>query len=331
MRSKARYLSSISAVALLGLGVGSIAVVYWGLRESLASASAGHDLLFACRIASNTCKTAGISPAAIFGNPARTILLLAIAAFVASAVKGTLALAYSRRIRAEFPTSPILPAKLARICERIFEGKKPRFRISDAEKPMAFTNGIVKPSICLTTGLIAQLTEEELEAVIAHEYAHIRRRDNLLGFLASMIRDFLFPLPIAHFLFGLFAREKELAADELAVELTNKPYELASAMLTISRLNLDPMPGAALIAPAVATTETRIKKLLESDGMKEYLFAKLVIAFALSAMIVTAGVGAALANPAGEAAKKNCHIGVDCAFTQSHGDARLRNSCISKR
>lgn len=313
------------------LGLSGIALTFWGFRWAFANAPVSHDLLFACRAISNVCRTSGLSASMLLDNPARAIFFLALTAFLASIVKGAVAIAYSRRIRAEFTEPAALPGKLERLAKRMFGDKRPPFRISSDEAPIAFTNGIIKPSICITTGLIARLDENELEAVIAHEYAHILRKDNFFGFFASILKDFLFPLPISHFLFGLFLREKELAADELAVRITDKPYDLVSAMLTISRMEMGrkPVPGAAFIVPLSASAETRAKRLLCGD-VKERLLTRLIIASITSAMIVALGAGIAVANPKDANAKRNCHAEVDCTLAQNHGSSQVRNSCTAK-
>ena len=333
MLSKARYLSSMSVGALLTLGGAAMALFYWGFQKFVGNAIANHDLFYACRIASNVCRNAAYFPTAVFASPARPVFLLAAAALVASVVKGTIAIAYSRRIGKEYALPVALPAKLERVCGRVLNGEKPKFKIADSERPAAFTIGIIRPSIYLTTGLIAEMSETELEAVVAHEYAHIKRKDNLSRFLASLVKDFLFPLPIVHFLFGLFMREKELAADELAVKMTGKPYELASAMLTMSKLSgfRPSFFGAALIAPAEATAEIRIRRLLGIESVKEHFSLRLVIALISSFFLVTVLAGVAFGKPNGTATSRNCHTRVDCKFTQSHGDNRFQNPCAARK
>ncbi|MEW5807368.1 MAG: zinc metalloprotease HtpX [Acidobacteriota bacterium] len=66
---------------------------------------------------------------------------------------------------------------------------KPKIYIMPAEAPNAFATGRnpAHAAVAVTGGLLNLLTEEELEGVIAHEMAHVRNRDILIGSIAATI------------------------------------------------------------------------------------------------------------------------------------------------
>lgn len=108
-----------------------------------------------------------------------------------------------------------------------------RLRVVDAIPSPAFTVGWLRPLVYVDGRLDACLSSEELEAVLAHEAAHVRRRDPLrlsgLRFLACT----LFWLPAVRRLVEDLADEAEIIADDAAVR--ERPLALASALLTLAR------------------------------------------------------------------------------------------------
>ncbi|MEF8850858.1 MAG: M48 family metalloprotease, partial [Haloarculaceae archaeon] len=63
----------------------------------------------------------------------------------------------------------------------------PTVAVADTRTPNAFATGRSKKSstVCVTTGLLNSLTQEELEGVIAHELAHVKNRDVMVMTIAS--------------------------------------------------------------------------------------------------------------------------------------------------
>lgn len=97
----------------------------------------------------------------------------------------------------------------------------------------AFTAGWLNPRIYVSACLSERLSPAELRAVLAHEAAHVRRRDplrlSLLRFLACM----LFWLPAVRRLAEDIADEAEVRADDAAV--LDQPLALASAIVTLAQ------------------------------------------------------------------------------------------------
>lgn len=78
--------------------------------------------------------------------------------------------------------------------------------------------------------MVQHLDQRELEAVLAHELGHVVRRDYLVIWLATLLRDAFCYLPTSWLAYRQLQHEKELACDELAVGATNRPLALASAL-----------------------------------------------------------------------------------------------------
>ena len=97
----------------------------------------------------------------------------------------------------------------------------------------AFTTGLRRPWIAIDPELARTLDDNELDALLAHEMAHIRMRDPVLCLLTGVCRDLVFFLPAIH-LAGFWLRhEQEEAADDLAAGCTRRPAALASSILKV--------------------------------------------------------------------------------------------------
>jgi hypothetical protein len=94
--------------------------------------------------------------------------------------------------------------------------------------PRAFSVGLTRPRVVVTTGALKTLQPAELTALLAHEHAHVRRHDALRLLLARAIADGLFFCPGARQLAARLAALAELQADEAADR-----QGLAGAMLRI--------------------------------------------------------------------------------------------------
>ncbi|MGH8903882.1 MAG: M56 family metallopeptidase [Egibacteraceae bacterium] len=97
----------------------------------------------------------------------------------------------------------------------------------------AFTIGTRRPVVAVDPVLLHALDDHELEGLIAHELAHIRRRDTLLGLIVGIVRDLAFFLPPLHFAARWLRSEQEESADDLATTHTHRPVALASSILKV--------------------------------------------------------------------------------------------------
>src|SRR5258708_1755873 len=140
----------------------------------------------------------------------------------------------------------------------------PRLLLRVYDRPLALTCGLWRPTLLLSTWMVEQLDRRELEAVFAHELAHIVRSDCLAIWLATMLRDAFFYLPTSRIAYRQLQQEKELACDDLAVRVTNRPLALASALAKVwNELVSEPTFGIAqAFADRNDLIETRITRLM---------------------------------------------------------------------
>ena len=107
----------------------------------------------------------------------------------------------------------------------------PKILITEDLRPDAFTMGQgPSASLVFSIGLLANANPDEMEAVVAHEIAHLKNRDGLLKLLVGWLRLFSFYNPIAHMSAGEVERERELLADQTAVDILGDPGKLIMSL-----------------------------------------------------------------------------------------------------
>ena len=97
------------------------------------------------------------------------------------------------------------------------------------------TLGYLKPFILLPAGTIAGLPASQLEAIIAHEVAHIKRYDYLQNIINSLIEITFFYHPAIWWITDKINEERENCCDDIAVSLTGDNRGLADALAGITQ------------------------------------------------------------------------------------------------
>lgn len=308
-------LLSISAILAGGLIVGVDKWITPGLHTVLKMGS--------CQEVGARCLAALFSLNYILGNPKTLLIILGLLSIAFALVKAFLVLFFPHLTISHFAEPEVLPAKLERILRKLNLPKTPPIRISSHSQPLAFTAGVLRSSICLSQGVIDTLSEKELGAVFSHEYAHIKRKDNFFIFLMLLLRDMLYLLPLSHFFFKMFVRDKEHAADDMAVILTRDPLSLASAIILLSRARaqMDPSPVYSTFFPDRATAQSRIRRLVEKSAVQPKRESRrLLVSFFLSLLILGTLAGAALAVPVSQPT-------AGCGTNQAH---LTKNVCCTR-
>jgi beta-lactamase regulating signal transducer with metallopeptidase domain len=103
---------------------------------------------------------------------------------------------------------------------------------------MPMVVGLIKPMILLPVGLAAGLTISQLESVLLHELAHIRRLDLLVNVFQRMVESFGFFHPAVWWISRQVSRERENACDDLAIHSHISRTQYADALVRMAELCL---------------------------------------------------------------------------------------------
>lgn len=113
-------------------------------------------------------------------------------------------------------------------------GAAPRAFAVEAAAPIVAVGGLFRPNLYIDRRVLEACTAGELASIVAHERAHVRRRDNLkrLAFAACPAAG----TPRCHSRLARWIAAAERAADEQAVQAAASPLDLASALVKVARL-----------------------------------------------------------------------------------------------
>jgi len=127
-----------------------------------------------------------------------------------------------------------------------------------AEVPMVI--GYVRPAILTPLGMLAGMAPAQVEAILLHELAHIRRADYLFNLVQSAIEGLLFYHPAVWWVSGLVRAEREHCCDDVAVAGNGDAHAYALALATLEQ-NRWGAPAAGLAATG-GNLANRIRRLL---------------------------------------------------------------------
>ena len=164
--------------------------------------------------------------------------------------------------------------------------------------------GHLRPIILIPGGALTGLTPQQLEAVLAHELAHVRRHDYAVNLLQTAVETLLFYHPAAWWLSRRVRAEREHACDDAAVEATGDALSYARALAALEQLRGSGSPAAALaLAANGGSLMQRIQRLVNKErraasGRRPFAAAALGLALLCGALFGQRALSAAAAGPA---------------------------------
>ncbi|MDR7131205.1 beta-lactamase regulating signal transducer with metallopeptidase domain [Algoriphagus sp. 4150] len=155
-----------------------------------------------------------------------------------------------------------LEEMLSRLMEKMKVAKKVEIKLTSyGLSPVTF--GYLKPIILIPAGLIFQLAPSQLEAIIAHELAHVKRHDYLANLLQSAMEVLFFYHPCYWWMNQTVKELRENAADDIAVKAGISPRELACSLAEVLNFANQNPPELALAAARKRNpTLQRIRRML---------------------------------------------------------------------
>jgi len=150
------------------------------------------------------------------------------------AARLSIAAVWLRRVRRNYlPLPPALLPRAALLAERMGFGAPPEVRVV-AGLTQALAAGVLRPLVLLPAAWLAELDPATLEAVLAHELAHLSRWDLAVNAAQRVIESLLFFHPAVWWCSAQIRREREMCCDELAVAALNDRADYARALANLA-------------------------------------------------------------------------------------------------
>ncbi len=208
----------------------------------------------------------------------------------------------SAAVRHAAPLREGREAEALRRLERIAGFGKPiEMRLSRASlEPGIF--GIFRPVLLWPAGLSERLGDQQLEAVLAHELEHVRRRDNLAAALSMLVEAVFWFYPLTWWLGARVVAERERACDQEVLRLGNPAEAYAEAVLKVCEFCLA-SELACVAGIAGADLKRRVAAIMTQHAIRKLDLGRKLALVAAAVLTVGAPVALGFANARQEAVK----------------------------
>ena len=199
------------------------------------------------------------------------------------------------QLRRQLGSVPAAQLELARQLARSFGIRRSVSLFTSSRVSMPMTIGTFRPLIILPPDLVHTLAAAELESVIAHELAHIKRWDYLTNLLQRLVQAGLFFHPAVWLIGRHLMIERELACDDWAVK-TCEPHRYASCLTRLVELLSEsrPLAAAAGILFGKHLISRRVEMILNRDRNATTVVSKSALAYAIGLAVIFIGVCSAI-------------------------------------
>lgn len=218
-------------------------------------------------------------------------------ALLATGIIGTRRLRRASRLIVDSPITELL----ARLAASLRVGR--RVSIAVCERVAApVLVGILRPLILLPPAALTGWSPDEIEMVLLHELAHVRRWDNAVNLAQRIVEAVLFFHPAVWLVSSWVRREREACCDAVVVGRTNRPHAYAELLVALAA-QMKPSPfgrgqgeGTSRIAPAMFSPasrmaagplRTRIRHILQLEDDPMLVSGKSLV-LVLAGLLVTA-------------------------------------------
>ena len=150
---------------------------------------------------------------------------------------------------------------------------------------MPVTFGFLKPSILVPLGMLANLPAEQVETILLHELAHIRRSDYLANLLMHIGEAIFFFNPGVRWVAWLVRQEREACCDDLVLAGTRDRNSYFEALIAFGEYAMGKRSMVLSLGSGKGDLLWRIRRMLNQENKKLHLMEKTILSFGLMAVM----------------------------------------------
>ena len=147
--------------------------------------------------------------------------------------------------------------------------------------------GVFRPVLLLPEGITQRLSPAQLQAVLAHELCHVRRRDNLATAIHMVVEALFWFHPLVWFIKARLIEEQERACDEEVLRLGGDPQVYAESILRICEIYLT-SPLICVSGIAGSNLKKRIEDIMRNRVALKLSLSRALL-LAVAAIVALAG------------------------------------------
>lgn len=198
--------------------------------------------------------------------------------------------------------------------------------------------GHFKPLILVPLGLVNGLSMEEVDAILSHELAHVKRRDYLVNLMQSVVEILFFFNPAVLWVSNMIKTERENCCDDLAISGNRTKIDYIRALVSCQEF-ANAVPAYAMaVNGGKKTLVNRVQRLISSQNQSLNKMEKALVGLALvSAVILTSAFSGKLAfkkviadqlNNAGQVSQQALQTGISTAVISDQDTAARKKTAI---
>jgi len=151
------------------------------------------------------------------------------------------------------------------------------------------TLGFLKPVILLPVAMVNHLTLQQVEAILIHELAHIRRKDYLLHLVVTLLEGLFFFNPFSRLLISQLKKEREHCCDDLVLQFKYDPHSYVSALLSLAtRSQSGQQIALAATGDGNQLLLQRAKRILLQKKQRQRPAIRILLLFVFTLLVTTA-------------------------------------------
>ncbi len=150
--------------------------------------------------------------------------------------------------------------------------------------------GVLRPVVLVPIGLLTGLSVAQVEAILAHELAHIRRHDYLVNLVQSFVEVIYFFHPVLWWLSNRIRAEREHCCDDLAMAVCEDRLSLAHALVRVAEFRAQP----ALVVAFAANKRQLLSRVRRVLGVAEPTTRRFAGYLPMAVVLLSLSVGASV-------------------------------------
>ena len=140
--------------------------------------------------------------------------------------------------------------------------KRPLVLLESAIAEVPLVIGYLKPVVLMPMGLLNNLKQDEAEAILLHELAHILRKDYLVNIIQTVLEILFFFNPAVNWVSSLIRGERENCADDIVVSHTCDPAGYLRAMIRFEEYRRGVRPFAFAFTGSGGSVLFRMERMV---------------------------------------------------------------------
>ncbi len=154
--------------------------------------------------------------------------------------------------------------------------------------------GFLKPMILFPIGAINRLSEAEVEAILYHELAHIKRHDYLINLIQNIIESFFYYHPAVWWLSSQLRNERENCCDDMAIAYCGNAMTYAKSLVSVQEMSIYTPHLAMALAGKNKKQQLlmRVQRIFKQPKTSINIFEKIFTSSVVLAFVLILGIAA---------------------------------------